>query len=110
MNSKKSVNGVVNVNKPAGLTSRQVVDRLKRIYGVKKAGHSGTLDPDATGVLLICLGRATKLFGSLQIGSKKYVECSKGTYIRVLSADIGKDWMRSLPFQFSQNQSQRLFD
>lgn len=56
------------------MTSRQAVEQIKRLLKVKKAGHGGTLDPDATGVLLICLGDATKLFDSLQVGTKEY-EC-----------------------------------
>ena len=66
------VNGILNINKPKGLTSRQVVDRVRRIFGMPKAGHGGTLDPDATGVLLVCLGKATKLFEALQAGEKEY--------------------------------------
>ena len=66
------IHGVLNLNKPPKLTSRQAVDRVKRILNVKKAGHGGTLDPDATGVLLICLGDGTKLFEALQAGTKEY--------------------------------------
>lgn len=66
------VHGILNIDKPQGLTSRQVVDRVRKIFGMPKAGHAGTLDPDATGVLLICLGKATKLFESLQAGEKEY--------------------------------------
>jgi tRNA pseudouridine55 synthase len=67
-----SIHGILNINKPQGITSRQVVDRVRRIFGMPKAGHGGTLDPDATGVLLICLGKATKLFEALQAGGKEY--------------------------------------
>ena len=66
------VHGILNIDKPQGLTSRQVVDRVRKIFGMPKAGHAGTLDPDATGVLLICLGKATKLFEPLQAGEKEY--------------------------------------
>ncbi|MEM7457201.1 MAG: tRNA pseudouridine(55) synthase TruB, partial [Planctomycetota bacterium] len=47
--------GFLNVRKPSGVTSRDVVNRVSRITGIKKAGHAGTLDPMATGVLIICL-------------------------------------------------------
>ena len=67
-----SIHGVLNLNKPPRITSRQVVDCVKRLLNVKKAGHGGTLDPDATGVLLICLGDGTKLFEALQAGTKEY--------------------------------------
>ena len=66
------LHGIINVNKPPNLTSRQVVDRVKRVFEMRKAGHAGTLDPDATGVLLVCLGDATKLFQYLQEGEKEY--------------------------------------
>lgn len=66
------VDGVFNLNKPPRMTSRQAVDRVKRTLKASKAGHGGTLDPDATGVLLICLGKGTKLFDQLQQGTKEY--------------------------------------
>ena len=66
------IDGVLNLNKPQGMTSRQALDRIRKLWGVKKAGHGGTLDPDATGVLPICLGKATKLFDPLQEGTKSY--------------------------------------
>ena len=66
------IDGVLNLNKPQGITSRQALDRIRKLWGVKKAGHGGTLDPDATGVLPICLGKATKLFDPLQEGTKGY--------------------------------------
>lgn len=66
------VDGVFNLNKPPRITSRQAVDRVKYALRVPKAGHGGTLDPDATGVLLVCLGKGTKLFDQLQKGTKEY--------------------------------------
>ena len=66
------IHGVLNLNKSPKITSRQAVDYVKRLLNVKKAGHGGTLDPDATGVLLICLGKGTKLFEALQAGTKEY--------------------------------------
>ena len=66
------MDGILNLNKPFGITSRRAVDQVQRLLQVKKAGHGGTLDPIATGVLLICLGRATKLFEALQVGTKTY--------------------------------------
>jgi len=64
--------GIVNLNKPAGLTSRQAVSRVARTLGVRRAGHCGTLDPTATGVLLVCLGPATRLADYLQALPKTY--------------------------------------
>src|SRR6186713_3555427 len=64
--------GAILVDKPAGLTSHDVVDRLRRHLGVKKVGHCGTLDPNATGLLIIVLGRGTKLSEKLMGDDKVY--------------------------------------
>ena len=64
--------GVVVLDKPAGWTSHQVVARIRRIAGTRKVGHAGTLDPMATGVLVIGIGRATRLLGYLSLTNKTY--------------------------------------
>jgi tRNA pseudouridine55 synthase len=64
--------GLVVVDKPAGCTSHDVVARLRRAYGQRRVGHAGTLDPDATGVLLVGLGRATRLLRYLSEAGKAY--------------------------------------
>lgn len=69
------VNGIINVYKEAGFTSHDVVARLRGIMKQKKIGHTGTLDPDATGVLPVCLGNATKLCDMLTDKSKEYEAC-----------------------------------
>ncbi|MDR0837190.1 MAG: tRNA pseudouridine(55) synthase TruB [Propionibacteriaceae bacterium] len=66
-------NGIVVVDKPSGLTSQAVVSRVKRALGIKKVGHAGTLDPMATGVLVIGVGRATRLLGFLAGHDKRYL-------------------------------------
>lgn len=66
------MNGVVVVDKPAGRTSHRVVQDVRRTLGIRKAGHTGTLDPLATGVLPVCLGEATKLVPFLMEGNKEY--------------------------------------
>ncbi|MCK4614836.1 MAG: RNA-guided pseudouridylation complex pseudouridine synthase subunit Cbf5 [Thermoplasmata archaeon] len=66
-------NGIINLNKPSGPTSHQVVSWIKDILSIKKAGHSGTLDPKVSGVLPVALGRATKLLKVLLIGGKEYL-------------------------------------
>jgi tRNA pseudouridine55 synthase len=66
------VNGLVVVDKEAGWTSHDVVARCRRIFGQRRVGHAGTLDPDATGVLLVGLGRATRLMRFLTILPKTY--------------------------------------
>jgi tRNA pseudouridine55 synthase len=64
--------GLVVVDKPAGCTSHDVVARLRKVYGQRRVGHAGTLDPDATGVLLVGLGRVTRLMRFLQDTAKVY--------------------------------------
>ena len=64
--------GLVIVDKPAGITSHDVVGRCRRIFGTRKVGHAGTLDPMATGVLVVGIERATKLLGLLTATSKSY--------------------------------------
>ncbi|MBI3811591.1 MAG: tRNA pseudouridine(55) synthase TruB [Nitrospirae bacterium] len=66
------MDGFLNINKPAGWTSHDVVARLRSLLKVKKVGHTGTLDPAATGVLPICLGKATKLARFLTESDKEY--------------------------------------
>ncbi len=69
--------GVLVVDKPAGMTSHDVVDRVRRVAGTRRVGHTGTLDPAATGVLVLCLGRATKLVSALQAGTKTYAAVAR---------------------------------
>jgi tRNA pseudouridine55 synthase len=64
--------GIVVVDKPAGLTSHDVVAKLRRIAGTRRVGHAGTLDPMATGVLIIGIGQATRLLGHLALTDKDY--------------------------------------
>ena len=64
--------GIVIVDKPAGMTSHDVVSRCRRVFGTRKVGHAGTLDPMATGVLVIGIERATKILGLLSGTSKSY--------------------------------------
>lgn len=66
------LNGVLVVDKPAGPTSHDVVDRVRRALGTRRAGHTGTLDPFATGVLPVCVGKATRLARFLGGGDKAY--------------------------------------
>jgi tRNA pseudouridine55 synthase len=66
------MDGLVVVDKPAGYTSHDVVAKLRKAYGQRRVGHAGTLDPDATGVLLVGLGRLTRLLRFLQVSGKSY--------------------------------------
>jgi tRNA pseudouridine55 synthase len=64
--------GIVIVDKPAGMTSHDVVGRCRRLFGTRKVGHAGTLDPMATGVLVVGIERATKILGLLTATDKSY--------------------------------------
>ena len=66
------MDGILVINKPSGMTSHDVINQLRRILQEKKAGHTGTLDPDATGVLPVCLGKATKIIQFLEDKEKGY--------------------------------------
>jgi tRNA pseudouridine55 synthase len=82
-----SVSGLVVVEKEAGWTSHDVVARCRRIFGQRRVGHAGTLDPDATGVLLVGLGRATRLMRFLTALPKTYTtEIVLGTATSTLDA------------------------
>lgn len=66
------MNGIVNILKPTGMTSHDVVGMLRKITGIKKIGHTGTLDPNAAGVLPVCIGKATRICEFIQEKKKKY--------------------------------------
>jgi tRNA pseudouridine55 synthase len=69
---QKSPSGILPVDKPGGITSHDVVDRVRGLLGIRRVGHTGTLDPMATGVLVLCLGRATRLSEYLTGQRKTY--------------------------------------
>lgn len=73
INGDKKMDGIILVNKPAGMTSHDVVNKLRKILHTKKVGHCGTLDPDATGVLVVCINKATKVLQFLTSDNKEYI-------------------------------------
>jgi tRNA pseudouridine55 synthase len=77
MDNGKPISGVVNLHKPRGITSRQAVDCVKRLVRPAKTGHAGTLDPLASGVLVVCVGPATRLIEYVQAMPKRYL----GTFL-----------------------------
>jgi tRNA pseudouridine55 synthase len=80
--------GVLAVDKPAGWTSHDVVGKVRRLAGLRQVGHAGTLDPMATGVLLLCLGRATRLLEYLTGQPKTYLaQVTLGTATDTYDAD-----------------------
>ena len=66
------MNGIIVINKPISKTSHDMVSFVRKLTGIKKVGHTGTLDPDATGVLPICIGKATKAADMLTVSDKAY--------------------------------------
>lgn len=75
----RDITGIVIIDKPTGLSSNHVLQRVKRLFNANKAGHTGSLDPLATGVLPVCLGEATKLSTYLLDADKQYqVRCQLG--------------------------------
>lgn len=96
--SADDIDGIVVIDKPAGMTSHDVVARVRRAVGQHRVGHTGTLDPAATGVLVVCLGRATRLVQFLQAGTKTYAatmvlgietdsQDADGAVVRTVAAD-----------------------
>ena len=71
--ANNNIHGVIPVDKPAGMTSHDVIYKMRRVLGTKKVGHTGTLDPSVTGVLPIVIGDATKLTEILQERDKQYI-------------------------------------
>ena len=72
---KRNISGVLLLNKPSGISSHQALQIAKRIFSASKAGHTGTLDPMATGLLPVCFGEATK-FSSVLLGADKTYEAT----------------------------------
>ena len=66
------LSGILNIDKPRGMTSHDVVDAVRRIVGLRAVGHTGTLDPEASGVLILCLGRATRFARFFEALDKTY--------------------------------------
>jgi len=77
------MNGILNIFKPKGISSYQTVKEVRDIFNISKAGHTGTLDPSASGVLLVCIGQATKIAEFL-VGMKKHYQ---GEMILGISTD-----------------------
>ena len=114
--------GVVNVLKPPGLTSSDVVSDIRHIFGMKRVGHTGTLDPGAAGVLPICIGRATRLFDYLVDKEKEYIgeiafgiatdtQDSYGEAVERMDAVVTEDMIKAVLPSFTglQNQTAPLY-
>ncbi len=113
MNETKSLapDGVLVINKPSGMTSHDVVNRIRRLYGTKAVGHTGTLDPMATGVLVLLLGRAAKASeyavaskkryrARLRLGIETDTEDITGNILKTAPVDLDDDSMTSVTPSF----------
>ena len=92
----RPISGVVLVDKPAGMSSNTVVQRIKRLYNAQKAGHTGTLDPFATGLLPVCLGEATKA-SAFQLDADKRYQATLKLGQRTDTADCDGAVIETMP-------------
>jgi tRNA pseudouridine55 synthase len=97
MKRRQELEGIVIVDKPQGITSHDVVDRVRRILHMKRVGHAGTLDPLATGVLIILVGKSTKLFNKFEPFDKAYLATLK-LGVKTTTADIQGQILAEKPF------------
>jgi tRNA pseudouridine55 synthase len=102
------MNIVVNLNKDKGITSQDAVTMVRRIFKVKKAGHTGTLDPLATGVMLVCLNEATKISSLIESFEKEYLATAKlGESTDTLDAE-GKIIRKACAFTITANDIEQI--
>lgn len=99
--SKRDVNGVLLLNKPLGITSNDAMIRIRGIFHAKKAGHTGALDPLATGMLPICLGEATK-FSQYLLDADKTYEVTAHFGFRTTTSDAEGDVIKEAPVKFDE--------
>lgn len=98
----RAVSGIVVINKPLGLSSNQVLQRVKRLFNAQKAGHTGALDPMASGVLPVCLGEATKFSQILLDADKGYETTAKLGEVRS-TGDVEGEVLRTAAVPDLQN-------
>ena len=106
------IDGVLVIDKPAGMTSHDVVDRIRKRFGTRRVGHAGTLDPDATGVLILGLGRATRFLSYAQASTKRYrttavfgvtttTQDAAGEIVERRTADISEEHVRAAAAEYT---------
>ncbi len=111
MTDMQNLNGILVINKEPGYTSHDVVNCVRKIVGMKRVGHTGTLDPDATGVLPVCLGTATRVSDMLMQTDKEYVagfllgvetdtQDSSGTVLCRRDVSVSEAQLRQVVSQF----------
>src|SRR5688572_27488738 len=96
MRAARSVDGILLLDKPSGPSSNQALQRVKRLFGARKAGHAGTLDPLATGLLPILFGEATK-FASYASDAAKAYEATVLLGVRTASGDLAGEILEQRP-------------
>ena len=100
------MNGILLIDKPAGITSHRVIEIIRKKLNIKRVGHAGTLDPIATGLLVVMVGRATKLSDQL-ISQFKIYEVEMKLFLETDTGDItGKIIKDEKPQIFEKNQIQ----
>lgn len=97
-NKGRNVSGIVLLDKPLGITSNRALQIVKRLFNANKAGHTGSLDPLATGLLPLCLGEATKVSGFLLDADKSYIATMK-LGIKTSSADAEGEVIQTRPVE-----------
>ena len=100
--------GIFNINKPQGMTSAQVVGAVKRILDVKKVGHTGTLDPMATGVLPVCVGKAARIMDYLNFDLKEYL-CTLKLGLITDTQDIWGNVLEERPVNVTEDEIREAF-
>jgi tRNA pseudouridine55 synthase len=109
-NKGRNVSGIVLLDKPLGITSNRALQIVKRLYKAAKAGHTGSLDPLATGLLPLCLGEATKVSGYLLEADKRYLATIK-LGVKTFSADAEGEVLETRPVEdYSKKQIQSVID
>lgn len=104
------MNKIINIIKPTGMTSHDVVSSVRKILNIKKVGHTGTLDPDASGVLPICIGKATKVSELILNKDKSYI-CELTLGITTDTYDSsGEILERVNDFSFTKDEIEKAFD
>lgn len=102
------MNKIISILKPTGMTSHDVVSRVRKILNIKKVGHTGTLDPDASGVLPICIGKATKVCEVILNKDKSYI-CELTLGISTDTYDASGEILKKVDdFKFSNEDIEEL--
>lgn len=100
--------GILNINKPQNMTSHDVVSVCRRVLGIRKIGHTGTLDPMATGVLPICIGRSTRMIEYLDMDMKKY-RCTMELGLETDTQDIWGEVLGRYPVTCTEEDVRKVF-